>query len=166
MSDAGFKGFSCLSLLYAQHAWLMRRIAETYSGEITLFLDDVRDRTAHLLLPRQLQESITSDSCRYWWIGSAHDCSGRRIYVRVDPREPEIVWPGELRAQIRCGIGWRDVTDSTSCRCACATCLADLVSQDARIIRYDDNDPVETAAQRLADLLLAFEPLLTAPAEC
>ena len=166
MSDAGFKGFSCLSLLYAQHAWLMRRIADTYSGEITLFLDDVRDRTARLLLPRQLQESITSDSCRYWWIGSAHDCSGRRIYVRVDPREPEIVWPGELHAQLRCGTGWRDVADSISCRCACAACPRDAVSQDARIIRYDENDPVETAAQRLADLLLAFEPLLTAAAPC
>jgi hypothetical protein len=166
MPDAGFKGFSCLSLLYAQHAWLMRRISDTYSGEIALFLDDVRDQTAQLLLPRKLQETITSDGCRFWWIGSPHDSSRRRIYVRVDPRLPEIVWPGELHAEVRCGTAWRDVADSVGCKCARASVCAKPVVEQTCVIRYEEGNAVDAAADGLANLLLSFEPLLTAPARC
>jgi hypothetical protein len=166
MPNAGFKGFSCLSLLYAQHAWLMRRISDTYSGEINQFLDDVRDQSARLLLPRTLRQSIDADGCRFWWLGTPHDSSQRRIYLRVDPRLPEIVWPGELHADIRCGTAWRDVDESVCCRCARTLCTAQSSTQETCIIRYEQADPVEAVADQVANLLLSFEPLLTAPAPC
>jgi hypothetical protein len=165
-NDVGFQGFSCLSMLYAQHAWLMRRISDTYSGEIASFLDSVRDRTARLLLPRTLQESITMDGCRYWWVGNVHDSSRWRIYLRVDPRLPEIVWPGELHAEIRCGAAWRDVTDSRCCQCAHGLCSTCDSKDKSCVIRYHENDPVDTAAARLASLLADCEPLVAVAAKC
>jgi hypothetical protein len=117
-----------------------------------------------LLLPRTLQETIAPDGCRFWWLGNRHDSSRWRIYFRIDPRVPEIVWPGELRAEIRCGAGWRDVTDAGHCRCAHSTCPSALVNPC--VIPFDREDPIKTAADQLANLMAKCESLAMRAATC
>src|SRR5690349_13560402 len=152
--ECGFKGFSCLSMLYAQHAWLVERISQTFSDEIASFLNDVRDRARVLALPRRLQETVSADGCRYWWIGNPHDCSQRRIYLSVDPRLPQIVWPGELHVQVRCGSAWNSAEESRCCRCARSLSAIHLSEPQALVIPYDQISPIESAASRVASYLI------------
>ena len=155
-----------MSMLYAQHAWLMKRISHTFSSEITSFLDDVRDRVRTLSLPRRLQETVAADGCRFWWIGSRHDGTQRRIYLRVDPHLPQIVWPGELHLEIRCSPAWNCAEDSKSCHCAQLMELPGTSTSERIIISYDQHFPIESAANHVASLLTDCESLNLSSESC
>ena len=88
------KYFSESTLLYAENAPVVKAIEEQYKKDVKAFLDAIRQRIADTISPLQIQEKVTSNIYRYWWI--AKNEQNRESYPQLyfNFTEVQIVNPG------------------------------------------------------------------------
>ena len=167
---SAFGQFSEAAKLYAQHWVVVEAMATEFQKSVDVFLDALYERIGAIVAPSQLQQKLVdSTRNRYWWL--AEDDRDRDAYPQLwlDGRLPTIVVPGELRftaiAPRATGEQLRRLADlATQPALArfCAKATGRAWSLFTVVVQYPDTDPVESAAEPIATVLMTLRDAVSA----
>lgn len=160
-----FKDFSQAARLYAENWAVVEAMKSAFDRSVGEFLDALGHEIERLLNGRQLQSKTTS-SYHYWWLGN--EGVDRDVYPQlwIDTRVADIVFPGKLRVTATAPRATEEglkllsqAPRDTRIANFCSPGKGGPWSLFEAQITYEQDNAVQTAAQKLADMLVVLDSL-------
>lgn len=161
-----FEGFSDATRLYAENFAVVEAMRLAFETSVDEFLNAVTERVQEMVDSPQSLQTKQTKGYYYWWLGE--DRVGKEVCPQLltNARVAEIVTPGRMRlTAIAHGANVQDCTRFASAATderiasSCRPGKGGTWSLFEADIEYSQHDPVEFAAQKIAEILLVLDGL-------
>lgn len=160
-----FSGFSEAARLFAQYYTVVEKMRKEFDQNVDAFLDALHGQLK-VQLGERLQQRITQDRSRYWWLAEASENKDAHVQLWIVCDAPEIVQPGKLKLTAVAPFASKD--QSTLSRFARIAKEAPLSSYCRPAsggpwslftveLSYQSSDPVDGLARPIADVLIRLD---------